>query len=84
MTSPFPSGGRQMQTSHNKMVAWKTASAPGTPQAERIKSKIESFLLSLPLDGADPGTPEVERAVAERLYEAEVTKAALQEKLHQW
>ena len=53
------------------------------PDAAQIRGEIEAFLLRLPL-GSDAPAADVEAMVAERLYEAEVGKAVLQDKVQQW
>ena len=54
------------------------AAVPATAKCE-----IEDFLLSLPL-GTDSDSAVIEAEVANRLFEAEVAKAGLQNKLQQW
>lgn len=48
-----------------------------------LKQDIDAFLLSLPL-GTSRGDALVEEAVAERLYDAQLSRAALQLKLNEW
>eukprot|EP00955_Chlamydomonas_euryale_P117841 366501-Chlamydomonas_euryale.AAC.22 len=57
--------------------------AVASPNVAKIREDVDAFLLQLPR-GGDVGSRDFENKVSERLYEAEVGRTVLKDKMEQW